>query len=796
VLLDHTEASKLIKFMPLDLNEAKALEDTDIHRKKTAELLALSLEGSCDTWKAMLYLQQMKKNTNGFDFRIHTNENGRPSAIVWITANMRNSWIRFGSTIFLDCMKRKMNDLHWPYIGPVVLDHEFRVQRICECLCVNETVEHYAFVMNSLFDMEPRRAKESIGLIYSDCFLGGDLLPLLGLQRPNNNMAWDAFHLTNDIWPKHFGRHLYPLLKADLQKLVYSVTRDDYDGAYGNIAKILQDDPVHLKYIKEFYDHPERYSRCYIQTIPGNLGKCSSQPAEANHASVVAHLGKGSNQDICRQLYLLFRRQDETYQLQKQRDSRYKKKCVVDASNDASSMSAKMFLSKYFYDNYWQKEILSTNYLNYRHTKHEDESYSIEFINDKDGHIEMTKIEAGARCQCKQHLKFGGMCRHEFSVHGKFVSSLFPDRMLQTHKMTRLPAILTSDNDHAEVDFCAPDHYVDDYVPDDAESPDLTTFALDAVTGDTTITDGVNLPDLNIPFDVQKKRESIAMTVDEGNPSLLARKRTRFEGFPRSDVKAQCDILFELIMASKEPMHSSLYASVKELQEIARLKPNDFNQEINEVLESQRHANALPLAGIEAGKLGRTRTNRLKSAAMEASTNLRKRSYIPVKNIPQKPTCSFCQLPTCKNISSCQKLSAIGTRIASDDVGSFRRVQLCFDKAIVDKEKISRIVTENRPILKSLPDATRWLAIHEIYLLRPDAISQQSQIREGDCGIEVSCYCRKGDVVERLAAGTADFDHRMAQYDAVMKWIYHNCATKAKAKNTRLIKSRSFIEKL
>ena len=35
---------------------------------------------------------------------------------------MRKAWIKFGSMVFLDAMKRKMNSLHWPYIGPVAMD--------------------------------------------------------------------------------------------------------------------------------------------------------------------------------------------------------------------------------------------------------------------------------------------------------------------------------------------------------------------------------------------------------------------------------------------------------------------------------------------------------------------------------------------------------------------------------------------------------------------------------------------------------------------------------------------------
>jgi hypothetical protein len=100
--LDHSMASKLLKFLPLQPEEIIDLDDSDFNRKKASELMSKVLDESGDAWKAHQFLQGMKDSTAGFDYRMHRNEHGRPSAIVWITTNMRNSWIRYGSTIFLD----------------------------------------------------------------------------------------------------------------------------------------------------------------------------------------------------------------------------------------------------------------------------------------------------------------------------------------------------------------------------------------------------------------------------------------------------------------------------------------------------------------------------------------------------------------------------------------------------------------------------------------------------------------------------------------------------------------------
>jgi hypothetical protein len=140
-------------------------------------------QDSGDGWKALDYLQKCKEGTLGFDYRVNKDRDGWPTAIVWITNSMRKAWIRFGSTIFLDAMKRKLNSIHWPYIGPLALDQENRVVLLYECLCLVEELDAYAFVLNSLEEMEPRRKKSTVRIIFADCFITDELLPMVGLER-------------------------------------------------------------------------------------------------------------------------------------------------------------------------------------------------------------------------------------------------------------------------------------------------------------------------------------------------------------------------------------------------------------------------------------------------------------------------------------------------------------------------------------------------------------------------------------------------------------------------------------
>jgi hypothetical protein len=139
--LDKDAAEKIILFKPLDEDENIILLHSDACRKKVAEFMREVLQDTDQGWKVLGFLDRVKAGTPGFDYRVKKDDTDRPTAIVWMTAGMRRSWIRFGSTIFLDAMKRKLNSLHWPYIGPVAIDHEKRVVPLCECLCLEEALE-------------------------------------------------------------------------------------------------------------------------------------------------------------------------------------------------------------------------------------------------------------------------------------------------------------------------------------------------------------------------------------------------------------------------------------------------------------------------------------------------------------------------------------------------------------------------------------------------------------------------------------------------------------------------------
>jgi hypothetical protein len=139
---------------------------------KCKEILSQVLQEGNSGWKLELYLNPLKSSAPGFDFCITWEENSqRLTGVVWMTAMMRYYWIRHGDLLFMDLKKKRLHTLDWPYIGPTVVDNENTVSVICESLMLQEAHEAYCCALESLYKMEPRRARQSTKLIFADGFL-------------------------------------------------------------------------------------------------------------------------------------------------------------------------------------------------------------------------------------------------------------------------------------------------------------------------------------------------------------------------------------------------------------------------------------------------------------------------------------------------------------------------------------------------------------------------------------------------------------------------------------------------
>ena len=89
-------------------------------------------------WVVQNLMEGLKSMDDGFDYRISKDIIDRPCGVVWVTSSMRFNYEKYGFCIFLDAMKRDLNDLKWPYISVVILDTYGKVRCCCEALVASE----------------------------------------------------------------------------------------------------------------------------------------------------------------------------------------------------------------------------------------------------------------------------------------------------------------------------------------------------------------------------------------------------------------------------------------------------------------------------------------------------------------------------------------------------------------------------------------------------------------------------------------------------------------------------------
>jgi hypothetical protein len=141
------------------------------------EILKQALNSGNDTKVILAYLQKLHASDPTFTFRIAYATDGSISGYVWQTAAMRADWEDYGNVLFLDAMKRQLNSVHWRYIGPCVLDGYKKVCVVAEAICVSELIDGYAWIVEMLANMGPRRALSRVFIIFGDGIFAGGSLP-------------------------------------------------------------------------------------------------------------------------------------------------------------------------------------------------------------------------------------------------------------------------------------------------------------------------------------------------------------------------------------------------------------------------------------------------------------------------------------------------------------------------------------------------------------------------------------------------------------------------------------------
>lgn len=163
----------------------------------------------------------------------------------------------------------------------------------------------------------------------------------------------------------------------------------------------------------------------------------------------------------------------------------------------------------------------------------------------------------------------------------------------------------------------------------------------------------------------------------------------------------------------------------------------------------------------------------------------------PRSGKPNEKTCSFCKSKVHKSITNCDKLKALGRRLKKSELSNFRNNDLGPRSAYIyiDRAAMKELVTKEKPVLNTLPPATKWLVVHRMHNMSGTAHSQMPLCTRSqqELGVEVTCYDDFGEILAGQAPNAPNFERRVAKHSAVCDWIAVRCSNSAGKGSSRLI---------
>jgi hypothetical protein len=172
------------------------------------------------------YLEALHQKVPGLTYKITILSAWSRCGHVWRTPAMRRSFELYGDVLFLDMMKRKIKSKKWPYVGPVVLNGNKKMEVASdERVLVTEYLDAYDFVVTAMLEVAPNRKKENIKVLCSDgIFHGGGLLQSLWIDDTCFFVA-GHYHLQQRDWPDYFRGAWFSLESLFKNYIIYSSSR-------------------------------------------------------------------------------------------------------------------------------------------------------------------------------------------------------------------------------------------------------------------------------------------------------------------------------------------------------------------------------------------------------------------------------------------------------------------------------------------------------------------------------------------------------------------------------------------
>jgi hypothetical protein len=421
--LTYEQAVNLSSKKSMAADEMTELDDPFVLQNFTAMLRKIMQEDS-GTWEALGLMDQLKISSPGFDYRIKKDLGGKPTGIMYMTAQMRTHARRYGNVLCLDAQKRQYNSSGWPYIAPCVKDNEMKVAVAAESIVTEENHEYYVWILMCMVDIEPRFQLSDIRIIFADQKITPTVLHDLGIEA-SCTLRGDFYHLLHEVWPNHFHSSVYPQIQKFLRTMLLSSNKVEWDSAYSCARDLLLTKPKQMSSLDDIYGDPEKYAGYYLRSIEGNLHMNGDVSAEQNHSGVVAYLGEGACFAVAEQITHLLNRQKNLDRIRRQTEDDQFVSGLRFASSyygpaqQADDAEAKKNLSGYGFTKLWTRTIKNSWKIQ-SETGPDNECilWPTNETPQERSEETTTVIKEGCRCMCSRRIAFMIQCEHEYVMDG------------------------------------------------------------------------------------------------------------------------------------------------------------------------------------------------------------------------------------------------------------------------------------------------------------------------------------------------------------------------------------------
>jgi hypothetical protein len=193
--LTYNQAASLASGRHSAAEEMTDLDDLFIRKNFSAMFRQILAEDPA-TWEVFTLVDDLKVPSPGFDNRIKKDRDGRPTGLMYMTAQMRFHAGHYGTVLCLDAQKHQYNSSGWPYIAPVVKDNTMKVTVAAESIITKETHKFYIWILQSMTSIEPHFQLSDIQLIFADQKITPAVLQDLGIEE-TCTLCGDFYHLLN-----------------------------------------------------------------------------------------------------------------------------------------------------------------------------------------------------------------------------------------------------------------------------------------------------------------------------------------------------------------------------------------------------------------------------------------------------------------------------------------------------------------------------------------------------------------------------------------------------------------------